>query len=83
MSKMEQTSSGLLTGWGLTSACQQAFRRTRFRPKEPLVLHVRQRDIREDHARGGGCRMVRLVGRRRSRQVQRNNKEMKPTGKHD
>lgn len=48
MSKMGQTSSGLLTGWGLTSAFQQAFRRTRFLPKGPLVLHVRQRDIRED-----------------------------------
>ena len=28
MSKMEQTSSGLLTGRSLTSACQQAFRRS-------------------------------------------------------
>jgi hypothetical protein len=25
MSKMGQTSSGLLTGWGLISVCQQAF----------------------------------------------------------
>jgi hypothetical protein len=53
MSKMEQTSSGLLTGWSLTSACQQAFRLTQFRPKGPLVLHVRQRDIREGQPAAG------------------------------